>query len=574
MKLNMKRGLVFLLILTLMSSVMPFAFAEDSVEQWIPKNSMSIPRSSLRTEIVNGKIYAIGGKGQAMPSVEEYDPISNEWTTKAPMPNARLYFETVVLDNKIYVLGGEAPSAASYNISADVRMYDPETNTWVLKAPMSVSRSKFKAVLLDGKIYAIGGSSQTGDESPITSSVEKYDPVTNTWESLPSVAAISEFEAVVNDGLIYVMGGKGRVENSLSSVFAFDPINNKWTKKANMPSPRAEFESVLVNEKIYVIGGRINNSRTGLNGICEYDPKTDSWTSKKSMSSGRIGFKTAIINGKIYVVGGSSSTSNSSLSSAEKYDTSTNTWTKIASMNSKRGDLDLEVLGNDMYAIGGNDSSREMSSVEKFTETDNNSSLKPTLTVTASPNKVKVGNRFTTTVAIHNVSNIYAEDIKIDYDAERFEYLGASAKDGLKIYKEDTSTPGSVRFIVAHLGKDSGATGDKDLIELTFKAKSVGIGKVDITKGRIADNDVLEMDVAEENCGEDTIEVEANKDVNRTGEYTLLDLGIDAYYYGMQADQTDTTRFDTDVIPDGVVDDKDLTAITQSILDNSNYPFN
>ncbi|WP_101698542.1 hypothetical protein [Clostridium minihomine] len=117
-------------------------------------------------------------------------------------------------------------------------------------------------------------------------------------------------------------------------------------------------------------------------------------------------------------------------------------------------------------------------------------------------------------------------------------------------------------------------TGDKDLIELTFKAKAVGIGKVDIIKGRIADNDVLEMDVAKENCGEDTIEVEGNKDVNRTGEYTLLDLGIDAYYYGMEAIHTDTTRFDTDVIPDGIIDDKDLAAITQAILDNSNYLFN
>ncbi len=194
----------------------------------------------------------------------------------------------------------------------------------------------------------------------------------------------------------------------------------------------------------------------------------------------------------------------------------------------------------------------------------------PTLTSTASANKVKIGDEFTTDIAIHNVTNICAEDIKVSYDANLFEYVGATAQTGLKIYKEDTSTPGIIRFIVACQGKDNVATGDKNLIQLKFKAKARGTGKVDIIKGRIADNATLEMDVADENCGEATIEV-GGKDVNRTDSFTLLDLGIDAYYFGFNAVDTDTSKYDADQDANGKIDDTDLSSITQGILNNKDY---
>jgi len=552
MKLNMKRGFVFLLILTLMSSVMPFAFAAESEEKWEIKASMSTPRYAFCTEVINGYIYAIGGgsnTGGALNSIEKYDPQSDKWTIVASMKDSRVDFCTEVINGKIYVIGGSNNEGKL----ASVEMYDPATNTWAAKAPLNTARYNFQTVVMNGKIYAIGGTN--GD---MLSSVELYDPVSDTWVQKASMlSARSNFQSEIIDNKIYVLGGGAN--SSLSE--SYDIQNNVWTAIAPMADSRSGFRSEIIDGDIYCFGG-------GKKSVFKYLIGNNKWESISEMSTSRYHLGTANINGKVLAIGGG--LGNGYLSSVEEYDSILQTWTPKAPINVARYYFQTEIISNTVYIIGGRNSSGNLSSVEAYNVSRNS----PTLTVTASPKKVKVGNRFTTTVAIHNVSNIYAEDIKIDYDAERFEYLGASAKDGLKIYKEDTSKPGSIRFIVAHLGKDSGATGDKDLIELTFRAKSVGIGKVDITKGRIADNDILEMDVAEENCGEDTTEVEANKDVNRTGEYTLLDLGIDAYYYGMQADQTDTTRFDTDVIADGVIDDKDLSAITQSILDNSNYPFN
>lgn len=556
MKLNIKRGLAFLLVLTLITSVMPFSFAEEQ-QGWTLKSDTTYSHSGSGNSSVvyNDKIYIFGGKDSSNNAIytEMYDPTTDKWITRAPMTIPRGNFQSVLIGDKAYVIGGIGNGKV-------LEVYDFASDKWEIKSSMSYSALGAEAQFIDGKLYVFGGT--------YYSSLEVYDPQLDTWEiKAPMLTTRSDFQSQVIDNKLYVFGGKTSSNGYTNAVEVYDPQANTWTQLSPMLTPRASFETEVVEGKIYAFGGE-SVGNTYDNKLEVYDIKTDSWTQLASMEESRGDFRSFVIGKSIYAINGRNRNS-VSLDTVERYDINSNQWEQTQTTKDSKVQFQAQRIGNTLYIIGGGANSRK---TEAYTLA--NTDLSPSLTVTASPNKVKVGNRFTTTVAIHNVSNIYAEDIKIDYDSDLFEYIGASAKDGLKIYKEDTTTPGSVRFIVAHLGQGNKATGDKDLIELTFKAKSVGIGKVDITKGRIADNDTLEMDIAEEDCGEDTIEVEANKDVNRTGEYTLLDLGIDSYYYGMTADQTDSTRFDTDVIPDGVIDDKDLSAITQSILDNSNYPFN
>ena len=77
--------------------------------------------------MLNGKIYAIGGArvwpGQAVSTVEEYDPATDTWTTKAPMPTARRSLSTSVVNGKIYAIGGK--EATTGVAVARVEEYDP-----------------------------------------------------------------------------------------------------------------------------------------------------------------------------------------------------------------------------------------------------------------------------------------------------------------------------------------------------------------------------------------------------------------------------------------------------------------
>ncbi|WP_286904455.1 Ig-like domain-containing protein [Clostridium sp. UBA1652] len=195
------------------------------------------------------------------------------------------------------------------------------------------------------------------------------------------------------------------------------------------------------------------------------------------------------------------------------------------------------------------------------------------VTVESEKDKLALNSEFTTDIVLHNVKNIYAEDFTVAYDKDVFEYIGYEDVEGLKVFKEIKDTDnGKLRFIVASLGEENGINEDKAVVKLKFKTKASGKGKIDVLKTRISDNEALEKDILEENCGEKEFEIFA--DVNRTGDFTLIDLGIDAYYYGKNVDDTDKTKYDADVISNGVIDDADLAEIAEQMIKNDKYELN
>lgn len=85
-----------------------------------------------------------------------------------------------------------------------------------------------------------------------------------------------------------------------------------------MPTPRWCPSASVINGKIYVMGGSINESN-GLSVVEEYDPTTDTWTEKADMPTARWYFSTSTVDGKIYAIGGNIG-GNNYTSSVEEYD--------------------------------------------------------------------------------------------------------------------------------------------------------------------------------------------------------------------------------------------------------------
>ena len=102
----------------------------------------------------------------------------------------------------------------------------------------------------------------------------------------------------------------------LSTVEEYDPETDTWTRKADMPTPRNVHAASVVNGKIYVIGGSPDASR-----VEEYDPKTDTWTRKANLPTPRGTLSCSVVNGYIYAIGGNPSNTSQGLSTVEAYDT-------------------------------------------------------------------------------------------------------------------------------------------------------------------------------------------------------------------------------------------------------------
>lgn len=297
-------SLVLILFGTGMLDLISTCYAQSP---WTQKEAtMSMGRWELSTCVVDGKIYAIGGARYSSPldKVEVYDPATDAWTAKSDMPTARQGLSTSMVNGKIYAIGGGDISAApDYKTFSTVEEYDPETDTWITKSPMSTERGFHSANVLDGKIYVIGGSSGHLVNDPAILAVEVYDPATDTWAQkgdIPERIA-GGFTSVV-DGKIYAFGGAGSQEK----VHEYDPVTDTWISKADIPTGRVGLSTSVLDGKIYTFGGHIG---TGLPSLALatveiYDPVMDTWTKTSDMLTARVAARTSVVNGKIYVIGG------------------------------------------------------------------------------------------------------------------------------------------------------------------------------------------------------------------------------------------------------------------------------
>jgi N-acetylneuraminic acid mutarotase len=283
--------------------------------KWTPKSDMPMALGGHAASVVDGKIYVVGGcEVFAVPLsiLEEYDPETDTWTKKAKMPTANTLFSTSVVNGKIYAIGGW-----NGNPLSEVAEYDPETDKWTKKAEMPTARDGHSASVVNGKIYAIGGW-EPMIELP---TVEEYDPVADEWVKKADMPTGRwGFSASAVNGKIYAIGGRigtGGMGDPMSTVEEYDPVTDKWTKKADMPTPRLDLSTAVVNGRIYALGGWNN---VDISTVEVYDPATDTWTKEADMPTPRRWLSTSAVNGKIYAIGGTTA-GDVNISVVEEYDT-------------------------------------------------------------------------------------------------------------------------------------------------------------------------------------------------------------------------------------------------------------
>ncbi len=317
----MKKTISLVLVLALGLSSVSLA-AEGT---WETRTDMPTARWDLSTCVVDGKIYAIGGASgyasRPLRTVEEYGPATDTWTTKSEMPTARQGLSTSVVNGKIYAIGGIDASGGSYPSAktfSTVEEYDPATDTWTTKSEIPTARGFHSANVVDGRIYVFGGAISCPWCARIMT-LEMYEPATDTWTRKGDIPrSISTASTSLVDGKIYAIGGEGTVRR----IDEYDPVTNTWTRKADMPTPRTDLSTSALDGKIYVIGGDRGSSYQGIATVDVYDPATDTWTTAPDMPTPRVGPRTSVVDGKIYVIGGISTVSpgRTAYGTVEEYD--------------------------------------------------------------------------------------------------------------------------------------------------------------------------------------------------------------------------------------------------------------
>ncbi len=311
---------------------------------WAPTGEMTEARTwHTATLLSGGTVLVVGGSnGDAIASVELYDPTTRSWTVTGGMAEARQdHTATLLPDGTVLVAGGAAANAAM----ASAEVYDPATRSWAATGSMIEARADHTATLLrDGKVLVAGGFGVT--------SAELYDPKTGTWTSTGAMIADRAYHTatLLPDGRLLVVGGFNSNRSTTSSgnqatasAEIYDPRTGTWTLAAPMAEPRAGHTATLLPRgQVLVAGGSKGGGSFLPTASAEmYDPGAGSWTVTGSMSAALVyAAATLLPDGTVLVAAGSSRTSNNDpadpVPPAELYNPDSGSWTTTHRMTEAR----------------------------------------------------------------------------------------------------------------------------------------------------------------------------------------------------------------------------------------------
>lgn len=156
---------------------------------------------------------------------------------------------------------------------------------------------------------------------------------TDSFEGWADAAPIAsgprqEHDVVVLNSKLYVIGGFDRGPTMLARVDVYDPAEDSWSEAAAFPERLHHANAAVVDGAIYVAGYLVSGFQHK-GKVYKYDPSADEWTEKTSMLEGRArgASAVAVIGGKIYVAGGLRGGNAVKMTSV--YDPENDSWTEL-----------------------------------------------------------------------------------------------------------------------------------------------------------------------------------------------------------------------------------------------------
>ncbi|HIA47702.1 MAG TPA: hypothetical protein EYN96_06965 [Candidatus Hydrogenedentes bacterium] len=235
----------------------------------------------------------------------------DEWKKLPDMVVEKWEAGTIVLDDKLYFLGGYTQGVKSSKLS---HIFDPKDGSWtpIQDLPSAISHIN---LVLDGRTIWFAGGFKDGYKGHTIAEVWSYDVDKNRYTAAPLLPETRGGGglALVGRKLHYIGGLKADRDTDSPDHWVLDlddwaEGSARWANAAPMPVPRNQFSCVTFQGKIYAIGGQFHHDSEQLDQsrVDIYDPETDSWSEGPSLPKGHShGEAGTFVHGnRIFMVGG------------------------------------------------------------------------------------------------------------------------------------------------------------------------------------------------------------------------------------------------------------------------------
>ncbi|MDO1445023.1 kelch repeat-containing protein [Rhodocytophaga aerolata] len=263
---------------------------------------------------VGDSFYLVGGRN--IKPVEAYNTKTRQWKKLATPPLEMHHFQAIEYKGEIVVAGAFTGGFPHETPIPKIQIYNPTTDKWREGAEIPENRRRGAAgvVVYQDKIYLVCGIIDGHYDGHVTW-LDEYDPKTNKWRQLPDAPhARDHFQAAVVNNQLFVAGGRrsthktGHVlDLTVPEVDIFDFKTNTWKTlpaAQNIPTQRAGTAAVTLGKQVLIIGGE-SPQKLAHNQTEAFDFKTNTWQTLAPLQTGRHGTQAILYQNKVFVAAGS-----------------------------------------------------------------------------------------------------------------------------------------------------------------------------------------------------------------------------------------------------------------------------
>ncbi|MGZ8714058.1 MAG: Kelch repeat-containing protein [Mycobacterium sp.] len=333
--------------------------------RWTELPPLLQPRAAASAAVIDDLLVVTGGvdaSGKLLNTTEMYD--GTGWKLGAPLPTPRQMSGAASDGELMYVVGG---TTGTSDLTA-VEAYDPVADTWTTMPALPEARSDFGVAITDARLVAIGGMSS----GRVLNSVEALDLTTATWTALPDLATGRHGLAVAAVGkTVYAIGGSTSPADSQVTAAAeslkLAPRKPQpaaeWRLLPDAPTARLMSASTVLEGKIYIAGGMLGHAET-LDTFESFDPQTGEWQTLPPLPIPLHHAAAAAYRGEVVVLGGASDTVADA--SNKVFAFRDGKWEELPSLQHARASPSAAVVDDKLVVVGGQDDKQLVTQTEVF----------------------------------------------------------------------------------------------------------------------------------------------------------------------------------------------------------------
>ncbi|KAM5156585.1 kelch-like protein 38 [Mantella aurantiaca] len=290
----------------------------------------------------------VGGRKDSQQTTRDvllYNEKSNQWLRLAKLP-LRLYKATAVgLHGSVYLLGGLSMTNKDKTVTSSVYILSLKLNQWRTGEPMLVPRFSHQSIGYKNYIFSIGG---IGVKQEILNSMERFDSIYNSWKRMANMpVAVLHPAVAAKDQRIYLFGGEDVMQNPVRLIQVYHIARNMWFRMETRVVKNVCAPAVVIGDKIIIIGGYTRR-------IIAYDMTKNTFVKCADMKDRRMHHGATVLQNKIYVTGGRSLTVDNTIEDSDSfdcYDPETDKWTSKGKLPNKlfdHGCLTLQCIPSNL----------------------------------------------------------------------------------------------------------------------------------------------------------------------------------------------------------------------------------